>query len=166
MTRGGGQITGCRGPNTATLDRTHSPVYNGFFTGRRAQAISTERVLAYVRHRQQQQAVTATIKRELATLKRMFRLGERAGRVVRRLFIDLLQERNARTGFFERAECDAVLAQLPATPSRSGRPPADPRGPEEPTGPVRRGLTAEGRWLTAEHDLSAVGSSSGSAPAS
>src|SRR5258705_10878571 len=43
----------------------------------------------------------------------MFRLGERAGRIVRRPFIDLLQERNARTGFFERAEGDAVLAQLP-----------------------------------------------------
>jgi integrase len=84
----------------------------GFFAGWRAQAISTDRVLAYVRHRQQQ-AANATINRELAALKRMFRLEERAGRIVRRSFIDLLQERNARTGFFERAECDAVLAQLP-----------------------------------------------------
>ena len=85
----------------------------GLFAGWRAQAISTDRLLAYVRHRQQQQAANATINRELAALKRMFRLGERAGRIVRRPFIDLLQERNARTGFFERAECDAVLAQLP-----------------------------------------------------
>jgi integrase len=85
----------------------------GFFAGWRAQAISTDRVLAYVRHRQQQQAANATINRELAALKRMFRLGERAGRIVRRPFIDLLQEHNARTGFFEREECDAVLAQLP-----------------------------------------------------
>jgi hypothetical protein len=84
-----------------------------FFTGWRAQAISTDRILAYVRHRQQQRAANATINRELAALKRMFRLGERAGRIVRRPFIDLLQEHNARTGFFERAECDAVLAQLP-----------------------------------------------------
>jgi integrase len=85
----------------------------GFFAGWRAQAISTDRVLAYVRHRQQQQAANATINRELAALKRMSRLGERAGRIVRRPFIDLLQEHNARTGFFERKECDAVLAQLP-----------------------------------------------------
>jgi hypothetical protein len=85
----------------------------GFFAGWRAQAISTDRVLAYVRHRQQQRAANATINRELAALKRMFRLGERAGRIVRRPFIDLLQEHNARTGFFERDECDAVLAQLP-----------------------------------------------------
>src|SRR5258707_10933282 len=79
-----------------------------FFTGWRAQALSSDRVLGYVRHRQQQRAANATINRELAALKRMFRLGERAGRIVRRPFIDLLQERNARTGFFERAEGDAV----------------------------------------------------------
>jgi integrase len=85
----------------------------GFFAGWRAQAISTERVLAYVRHRQTQRAANATINRELAALKRMFRLGERAGKIVRRPFIDLLQEHNARTGFFERHEYDAVLAQLP-----------------------------------------------------
>ncbi len=84
-----------------------------FFTGWRAQALSSDRVLGYVRHRQQQRAANATINRELAALKRMFRLGERAGRIVRRPFIDLLQEHNARTGFFERAECDAVLAQVP-----------------------------------------------------
>jgi len=37
----------------------------------------------------------------------------RAGRIVRRPFIDLLQQHSARTGFFERDECDAVLARLP-----------------------------------------------------
>ena len=52
--------------------------------------------------------------RELAALKRMFHLGERAGKVLRRPFIDMLQEHNARTGFFERADVDSVLARLPA----------------------------------------------------
>jgi integrase len=85
----------------------------GFFTGWPAQAISTDRILAYVRHRQQQKAANATINRELAALKRMFRLGERAGKVLRRPFIDMLQEHNARTGFFEHHEFDAVLTQLP-----------------------------------------------------
>ena len=97
-----------------SLDRVKAAVdhLKQFFTGWRAQAISTDRILAYVRHRQQQQAANATINRELAALKRMFRLGERAGKVVRRPFIDLLQEHNARTGFFERHEFDAVLTQL------------------------------------------------------
>jgi len=97
-----------------SLDRVKAAVdhLKEFFTGWRAQAISTDRILAYVRHRQQQQAANATINRELAALKRMFRLGERAGKVVRRPFIDLLQEHNARTGFFERHEFEAVLTQL------------------------------------------------------
>ncbi len=98
-----------------SLDRVEAAVdhLTGFFTGWRAQTISTDRVLAYVRYRRAQQAANATINRELAALKRIFRLGECAGRIVRRPFIDLLQEHNVRTGFFERAECDAVLAQLP-----------------------------------------------------
>ena len=99
-----------------SLDRAEDAVSHleGFFSGWRAQAISTDRILAYVRHRQQQKAANATINRELAALKRMFRLGERAGKVLRRPFIDMLQEHNARTGFFEHADFDAVLAGLPA----------------------------------------------------
>jgi integrase len=104
-----------RANDRKSLDRVEAALdhLNEFFAGWRAQAISTDRVLAYVRHRQQQQAANATINRELAALKRMFRLGERAGKIVRRPFIDLLEEHNARTGFFERGECDAVLAHLP-----------------------------------------------------
>ena len=98
-----------------SLDRVEDAVNHlrAFFAGCRAQAISTERTLAYVRHRQDQHAANATINRELAALKRMFRLGEKAGQVVRRPYIDMLQEHNARTGFFERSEFDAVLAHLP-----------------------------------------------------
>ncbi|MGH7484050.1 MAG: tyrosine-type recombinase/integrase [bacterium] len=98
-----------------SLDRVEDAVNHlkEFFTGSRAHAITTERILAYVRHRQGPQAANATINRELAALKRMFRLGEKAGKVVRRPYIDMLQEHNARTGFFERAEFDAVLTYLP-----------------------------------------------------
>src|SRR5215467_16096799 len=98
-----------------SLDRMEDAVdhLREFFAGCRAQAISTERTLAYVRHRQEHPAANATINRELAALKRMFRLGEKVGRVVRRPYIAMLQERNARTGFFERSEFDAVLAHLP-----------------------------------------------------
>ena len=98
-----------------SIDRMEDAVehLNGFFKGWRAHAISTDRVLAYIRHRQHQQAANATINRELAALKRMFRLGDRAGKVVRRPFIDMLQERNARTGFFEPNEFSAILTHLP-----------------------------------------------------
>ena len=98
-----------------SLDRVEDAVdhLRDFFAGCRVQALSTERVLGYVRYRQEQTAANATVNRELAALKRMFRLGEKAGKVARRPYIDMLQEHNARTGFFERGEFDAVLAHLP-----------------------------------------------------
>src|SRR5262249_3468828 len=73
------------------------------FSGSRAQTITSERVRGYVRHRHGERAANATINRELAALKRMFRLAEKVGKVLRRPAIDMLQEHNARTGFFERA---------------------------------------------------------------
>ena len=79
----------------------------------RARAITTDRALAYVRHRQEQGAANATVNRELSGLKRMFRLGEKAGKVARRPHIDMLREANARKGFFEPEEFAAVLAHLP-----------------------------------------------------
>ncbi len=98
-----------------SLDRVEDAIdhLGEFFKGYRASAISTDRILTYVRQRQDQGAANATINRELAALKRMFRLGEKAGKVVRRPYIDMLQEHNARTGFFERDEFHAVLAHLP-----------------------------------------------------
>src|SRR5215470_14180635 len=98
-----------------SLDRVEDAIdhLREIFTGSRAQAITTERIGGYVRHRHGERAANATINRELAALKRMFRLGERAGKVVRRPFIAMLQEHNARTGFFERDQFDLVLAHLP-----------------------------------------------------
>jgi integrase len=85
-----------------------------FFTGLcPVHSITTDRVLAYVRHRQEEEAANATINRELAALKRMFSLGIKAGKVATRPHIDMLEERNTRTGFFEPSQFRAVLAHLP-----------------------------------------------------
>jgi integrase len=85
-----------------------------FFTSYcRVRAITSDRVLTYVRQRQEQGAANATVNRELSALKRMFRLGEKAGKVARRPYIDMLQEANARKGFFEPDDFRAVLVHLP-----------------------------------------------------
>ncbi len=85
-----------------------------FFTAYcRARAITTDRVLAYVRHRQEQGAANATVNRELSALKRMLRLGEKVGKVARRPHIDMLQESNVRTGFFEPEQFRALVDHLP-----------------------------------------------------
>ncbi len=86
----------------------------GFFQDHAlARAITPDRVIAYVRHRQEQKAANATINRELAALKRMLRLGEISGKVARRPHIAMLEERNVRTGFFEPEQFRAVVAALP-----------------------------------------------------
>jgi integrase len=79
----------------------------------RARAIATDRVLAYRVLRQEEGAANATINRELAALKRMFRLGVIAGKVVRPPHIPLLEERNTRTGFFEEPDFQRLRTHLP-----------------------------------------------------
>ncbi len=85
-----------------------------FFAESRAVEITTERISDYIHSRQKDGAANASINRELAALKRMFRLGERAGRVARVPYVSMLREDNTRKGFFERYQLDAVLFHLNA----------------------------------------------------
>jgi integrase len=84
------------------------------FGGARARAITRDRVVAYTRQRREQDgAAAATVNRELAALKRIFRLGEISSKVGRRPHIPMLDERNVRQGFFERPAFEAILRHLP-----------------------------------------------------
>src|SRR5581483_1697292 len=78
----------------------------------RAVAITSERVAAYSEARLGEGARPATINRELAALRRMFRLAEETLRYRPR--IRLLAEDNVREGFFEPADFEAVCRHLPA----------------------------------------------------
>lgn len=108
------------------------------FGGRRLAAITTADVRRYVAARQAEirvvrkarrqrvgktwveiPAVTrapaaAQINRELAILKRILYLAIEGDKLTRAIAIPMLREHNVRTGFFERAQFDAVLARLPA----------------------------------------------------
>jgi len=84
-----------------------------FFGLSRANEITADRVVAYTAFRQRQGGANATINRELAALRRMFRLGKRGGRVGEPPFISLLREDNVRKGFFEPEQFQAVLRHLP-----------------------------------------------------
>src|SRR5215470_7539399 len=85
----------------------------GFFSRALALEITADRVLRYIAHRQEEKAANATINRELAALRRMFILGERSEKVMKRPHISLLQEGNARKGFLEPDQFRAVIAELP-----------------------------------------------------
>jgi integrase len=74
--------------------------------------ITADRVLEYIATRLER-AKPATVRLELAALKRMFTLGARAGKVSNRPYLPTIEVRNTRSGFFEEAELRAVLGQLP-----------------------------------------------------
>jgi site-specific recombinase XerD len=82
------------------------------FSGYRARTIDGALVTKYIVDRQTAGAANATVNRELAALKRMYRLAdEQLGGY--RPTIRMLKEDNVRRGFFERPQFDAVLAHLP-----------------------------------------------------
>jgi len=86
-----------------------------WFRGRRMASLSTADVRAYVAERQGQGYANSTINRELAALKRMYTLAIQSGKLLQRPHIPMLAERNARQGFFERSQFEAVRRNLPAT---------------------------------------------------
>jgi integrase len=85
-----------------------------FFGGSKAANITTVDIRRYIAARQDAGAANATINRELAALKRAFSLGIEAGKLTHRPKVPMLREDNARKGFFERKQFEALRAHLPA----------------------------------------------------
>jgi site-specific recombinase XerD len=85
----------------------------GFFGENRAIEITSDRITAYVAHRQEEKAANSTVVNELSALSRMFTLATQAGKVAFKPYISRLEINNARKGFFEREQLDVVLAYLP-----------------------------------------------------
>jgi site-specific recombinase XerD len=96
------------------LKSTRLPRLDDAFSGCKAIDVTTVSVERYKTLRLKDEAAPATVNRELAALKRMFRLGLRQGIVVTMPYISLLAEHNVRKGFFELDQFQAVLRHLPA----------------------------------------------------
>jgi len=79
----------------------------------RALNVTPDRVRAYITMRQKAGLSNAKINRETEVLSRAFRLAVEEGKLVYGPRVPSLPENNARQGFFERAEVEAVLARLP-----------------------------------------------------
>jgi integrase len=86
-----------------------------WFRGRRMASLTTADVRAYVAHRQEDGYANATINRELSAIKRMFTLAIQAGKLLQRPYIPMLAEDNVRSGFFERAQFEAIRNRLAPT---------------------------------------------------
>jgi integrase len=84
-----------------------------YFGQDRAIDITGDRITAYVARRQEENAAGATINGELSALSRMFVLAIRAGKAIQKPYIPRLRVNNARKGFFEAEQFQALLRHLP-----------------------------------------------------
>jgi integrase len=84
------------------------------FGGDRAIDITSDRVTAYTSSRLKEGAAPATVNRELAALKRMFRLAVRGKGISLDLvpYVAMLKEDNVRKGFIEPEQFKALLKHL------------------------------------------------------
>jgi integrase len=84
-----------------------------FFAQRRVASLGPTEVTAYVKHRQGELAANGTINRELATLSKMLHLAYKNNKLVRLFEVEKLREADARAGFVDRAEFNAIVKHLP-----------------------------------------------------
>jgi integrase len=78
-----------------------------------ARDVTTLRIRKYVEDRLAEGAARATVRLELAALRRAFRLGMQAGQVVRVPHFPTITVHNARSGFVDGERFDGLLAELP-----------------------------------------------------
>jgi integrase len=121
------RANGRRSEERVDLSRRHLLRY---FAGRSAASVTGADVPRYADLRLKEKAAPASVNRELAALRRAFRLAVRQGLLLGAPPEPALLEDNVRTGFFEPDQFDAVCRRLPGpsrapwmsirTPTRSG----------------------------------------------
>ena len=84
-----------------------------YFGYMRCGEVTTATVNAYIAQRLKAGAKPATTNRELAALKRAFRLARRASLIMDTPYIPMLREANARQGFFEPEQLAKAIDHLP-----------------------------------------------------
>jgi len=103
-----------RGARAMASLRSHLKPVRDVLGAKLAVDLRTADVECYVAERQAAEKAPATINREVGALKQAFRLARKQERLSRIPHFPLLREDNARQGFFERAEVEAVTAYLPS----------------------------------------------------
>jgi site-specific recombinase XerD len=102
-----------RRDSLAHVERRVKKHLTPWFGGRRMASITTPDIRGYVAERLTAGASNASINRELAILKRAYRLAIQAGKLLQAPHVPMLDEDNVRQGFLERAQFDAIRDHLP-----------------------------------------------------
>ncbi len=102
-----------KGAKSIVQIRSHLKPLREFFGYDRAVNVTAARVEEYIASRLILLKARATVNREIQPLKQAFNLAHRQDRITRVPYIPLLREDNARQGFFEHEEIEAVIAHLP-----------------------------------------------------
>jgi integrase len=79
----------------------------------KAVEISTTRVQRYIATRMEEGAAPSTVQKEMAALKRMFRLSEQSGHLSQIPHIPVPQPRNTRTNFIDEGDLERLVGALP-----------------------------------------------------
>ncbi|MHC4493607.1 MAG: tyrosine-type recombinase/integrase [Planctomycetota bacterium] len=82
------------------------------FAGYRAVDITTDRLTAYVRERQEEGYAPGTIRKDMAAIKRAFNLAIRAGHLATKPYIPSVRVQDAREGFLTMTEVEAVAREI------------------------------------------------------
>jgi integrase len=93
--------------------KSHLKPVRSFFALTRAVDLTATQVERYVKTRMEAKKAPATINREVGALKQALNLARKQGCLLRVPYIPRLKEDNARQGFFEKDEFEAVAAHLP-----------------------------------------------------
>jgi integrase len=96
-----------------TQRRIDKHILKHFDGDRWMSTITTSDLTAYVVSRREEKAASASCNHELAIIRRAFRLAVRGGQLLAMPHIPMLQLDNARQGFLEPEEFEAILKHMP-----------------------------------------------------
>lgn len=102
-----------RGAKGVRTHRSHAKRVRSAFGDLRAVTLTTARIEAFIKTELDGGKARATVNREVAVLRQAFSLARKQARLVRVPYFPMLREDNARQGFFERAEFEALASKLP-----------------------------------------------------
>ena len=102
-----------KGAKTVERLQSHLKPLRAFFALTKAVNVTTTDVQRFVLERLKEGKARATVNRETGALKQAFNLARKQERLTRVPYIPMMREDNARQGFFEHADFENLVANLP-----------------------------------------------------